>query len=235
LLTVIRDKGRFMTATKFLAAAAMAALAGFASLPANAAVNLIADGNFDTPLSAGNYTTYSAPQTFGAGSVWSVTSGSVDEIGNYWLPPSTGGGSVDLSGNAAGAIQQSFNAAAGDYTLQFYLSGNPDGGLLTTKQITVSIGGISQDFFYTLGGANSKSNMNYILETLAFTSLGGPDTLTFKSDTDGAFGGVIGGVNVSAVPEPATWAMLLLGFGGIGWRLRRRQTQTGMAAVAVSA
>ena len=26
-----------------------------------------------------------------------------------------------------------------------------------------------------------------------------------------------------AVPEPATWAMMLLGFGAIGWQLRRRQ------------
>jgi len=212
-----------MTATKLLAAAAIAALAGFASVPANAAVNLIADGNFDTPLSAGNFTTYSATQSFGAGNVWSVSSGSVDEIGGYWQAPPAGGGSVDLSGNSAGAIQQSFNATTGNYNLQFYLSGNPDGGLATTKQITVSIGGVTQDFFYTLGGSNSRSNMNYVLETLAFTSLGGPNLVSFTSDTDSAFGGVIGGVTVSAIPEPATWTMLLLGFGAIGWTLRRRQ------------
>jgi hypothetical protein len=39
----------------------------------------------------------------------------------------------------------------------------------------------------------------------------------------------------SAVPEPATWAMMLLGFGLIGWRVRavyRRSTRT---AAAVSA
>jgi choice-of-anchor C domain-containing protein len=212
-----------MTATKFLAATAIAAIAGFASVPAQAAVNLITDGNFDAPLSAGTFTTFSATQSFGTGNPWTVSSGSIDEIGNYWQAPSTGGGSVDLSGSAAGAIQQSFNAAAGSYNLQFFLSGNPDGGP-ATKEITVSVGGVTQDFFYTLGGTNSKSNMNYILETLAFHSAGGSNLVSFTSDTDGVFGGVIGGVNVSAVPEPATWAMLLLGFGGIGWTLRRRQS-----------
>lgn len=30
--------------------------------------------------------------------------------------------------------------------------------------------------------------------------------------------------NVAAVPEPATWAMMIMGFGGIGATLRRRRT-----------
>jgi hypothetical protein len=33
-----------------------------------------------------------------------------------------------------------------------------------------------------------------------------------------------------AVPEPATWAMILLGFGMIGWTLRRSQQQEQTAA-----
>lgn len=36
---------------------------------------------------------------------------------------------------------------------------------------------------------------------------------------------------VTAVPEPATWAMMLLGFGGIGFAMRRRR-QPALAQVA---
>lgn len=34
----------------------------------------------------------------------------------------------------------------------------------------------------------------------------------------------------SPVPEPATWAMMILGFGAIGWSLRRNRRQTVPAA-----
>ncbi len=37
---------------------------------------------------------------------------------------------------------------------------------------------------------------------------------------------------VSGVPEPATWAMMLLGFGGIGYSMRRRRLAVGIAKFA---
>jgi hypothetical protein len=39
-------------------------------------------------------------------------------------------------------------------------------------------------------------------------------------------GSVVNANPTSAVPEPATWAMMLLGFGGIGFQLRRRRFQS---------
>ncbi len=111
--------------------------------PAHAAT-LIADGNFDAPLSPGNFTTYTSGQSFGP---WTVTSGSVDLIGNYWQAPTLGGGSVDLAGGDAGAIRQDFTAAMGRYQVSFLLSGNPDGGN-SVKNMIASLSGIDHAFTF---------------------------------------------------------------------------------------
>jgi len=44
-------------------------------------------------------------------------------------------------------------------------------------------------------------------------------------------GSYVGNLNIAAVPEPATWAMMLIGFGAVGWQLRRRSS--GVLAQAV--
>ena len=54
----------------------------------------------------------------------------------------------------------------------------------------------------------------------------GSFTLDNVTIDGGAFTGV------SAVPEPATWALFLLGFGAIGWTLRNRQHLNAIAASA---
>ena len=45
---------------------------------------------------------------------------------------------------------------------------------------------------------------------------------------DGGHGGTIAVEAVTAVPEPSTWAMLLLGFAGIGFMAYRRKSQPGL-------
>ena len=213
---------------KQILAATFAAMAGFALSPASAAVNLIQDGDFNNPIPGNPFDTIGTGGSFGTGSNWHVTTGSVDVIGNYWQLTPTGGHSVDLDGNAPGGISQSFIAAAGTYTLSFYLSGNPDGAP-STKSMTVSVGSVvNQLFTYDVTG--DKSNMNFVLEHLTFTSTGGANTLSFLSqDVNSPFGAVVGGISISAVPEPATWAMLILGFGGIGMMLRHARRREALA------
>jgi hypothetical protein len=59
-----------------------------------------------------------------------------------------------------------------------------------------------------------------------FTSSAGPFTVTLN-DFDVSAGSlgtpITGRINALAVPEPATWGMMLLGFAGIGMAMRRRR------------
>ena len=210
-------------------AATFAAMAGFALSPASAAVNLIQDGDFNNPVPGNPFDTIGTGGSFGTGSNWHVPVGSVDVIGNYWQLTPSGAHSVDLDGNAPGGISQNFTAAAGTYQLSFWLSGNPDGAP-STKAMTVSVGSVSNQLFtYDLSG--DKANMNFVLEHLIFTSAGGSNTLSFLSqDVNSPYGAVVGGISISAVPEPATWAMLILGFGGIGMMLRLARRREALLA-----
>ena len=68
-------------------------------------------------------------------------------------------------------------------------------------------------------GATSATNV---------VSATGPFSLTTRYDIafGTGFGNFNGTANVTAVPEPATWAIMLLGFGGMGYAMRRRKTET---------
>jgi hypothetical protein len=61
-------------------------------------------------------------------------------------------------------------------------------------------------------------------ETFQYTAgLGGRDTGVLA-------GSYVGGVTASAVPEPTTWALMILGFAMTGAGLRRRSRATALAA-----
>lgn len=99
----------------------------------------------------------------------------------------------------------------------------------------------------TLGGYGSFPNMTTVPFTngdnflgLRVTS-GGQDYYGFAFTTNSTFNGFAfetsPGVGITAttkfaaaVPEPATWALLILGFGTIGGAMRRRQTKVALAA-----
>jgi hypothetical protein len=46
------------------------------------------------------------------------------------------------------------------------------------------------------------------------------------------FSGTFYGIDVSGVPEPSTWAMMILGFAGVGFMAYRRRNQTPAVTVA---
>jgi hypothetical protein len=65
---------------------------------------------------------------------------------------------------------------------------------------------------------------NFALDQNSVDNIGGRGT-TVVSNFDGPVAGVGG------VPEPATWALMLSGFGGLGVILRRRRSQAACATV----
>src|SRR3954451_7428377 len=78
--------------------------------------------------------------------------------------------------------------------------------------------------------ANTDLNETYRL--LAQALGGGTYTLTIQGtrEATGSYGGNVAFEAATArdpggVPEPGTWGMMLLGFGTIGWQLRRRRSQ----------
>lgn len=198
----------------FIAAAAMA------MLPTSAHAADIINGSFEEggvtnpfgTVAGGNSSTITG---------WTVLGNSVDFIGNYWQA-NQGSNSIDLNGAGQGGIAQTFNTVANQaYAITFWLAGNPDNGP-TIKTINVTTDGLNaQVFAFDTTGFN-KSNMGWTKFTYNFVADDTSTTLAFNSQNAGSWGAALDNVSVSAVPEPATWAMMLLGFGLIGGAMRRR-------------
>jgi hypothetical protein len=92
-------------------------------------------------------------------------------------------------------------------------------------------------------GTNLIADLNIQSANLGFTQLSAPGDLftgpasspTFNIGTFNLSGGFTAGpatltisrAAVAAVPEPSTWAMMLVGFGAIGASMRRRRRDRG--------
>lgn len=200
---------------------AATAVAIFAS-PANS--NLVVNGGFEQGTNPGSYTQVNPGDSNIA--FWNVTGGNVDYIGTYWDGQGTGADrSIDLAGSALGTIAQTVTGLVANqwYTVSFYASRNPDGGT-PTRTGTMMVGGTPYTFSYS--APSSKSNMNWQLFSYNFLATGTSTLLSFSADASAGccWGPALDTVSlVAAVPEPEIWAMLLFGFGAIGWQMRRRR------------
>ncbi|HWY63127.1 MAG TPA: PEPxxWA-CTERM sorting domain-containing protein [Rhizomicrobium sp.] len=192
---------------------------------ANAAVVL--SDNFDASVAvlnwAGDATFVSIP---GPGNVIGMPS--VDLVG-----PADGfgilafsGNSVDLDGTTGtgfspvGEIQSLASLVLGNYSVSFELAGNLRGAFNQTT--AVSIG--SQ----TINITPSSNAQPYTLYTLNFVAASGH--VDFKElGVSDQMGNLLDNVTVtSAVPEPAAWAMMIIGFGAVGFMMRgSRRNQAG--------
>jgi hypothetical protein len=108
----------------------------------------------------------------------------------------------------------------------------------STEQLHVFLDGSEQSTSVYNNTANPLSNpgsfSGWQQVTLLFTATKTTETLKFLSDGSPSNNlppvAFLDGVSLTMVPEPATWAMMLVGFGGLGAALRRRRRLAAVAA-----
>jgi hypothetical protein len=204
--------------------AGLAAVAFLASAPAQAEVifsgsTLACFGSSCSTLASFGSNTHDEGLTFTGSTFGGTTTGNVLTVSNF--------GNLDLSRLDRG---QSFNDYDGDLfalALTFTLpSGvNPSPGsddiftaILQGSATTGSNGDVVVTF--------SDSSESYTYPGGTFTVNVNGLTVTTQHDTDIA--GTI--TAVAAVPEPSTWAMMILGFAGLGFMGYRRKSKMALTA-----
>jgi hypothetical protein len=203
--------------SSIVAAAAVALTAGTLAGSAQAAVVFM-----------DNFNSYPVMLNWVPPANWTVAAGgSVDLIGMttdgplFDLFPGNGG-YVDLDGSTftESSLSTIMSFAPGTYTLSFDLAGNARGDIDKTTVIT--LGNFTQSI--TLA-----SNAPFALHTFTFTTTGGQLSFTDMSGGNNDIGNVLDNVTVSSIPEPATWAMMLLGFAGLGFVFRQSRRKVSFA------
>ena len=174
-------------------------------------LNWPGDGTFQSIPQPGNVNGLPSVDLVAASNPWGVTTFSGNSLD---LDGSTGSGNTP-----AGEIRSLLSLVTGTYVVQFELAGNQRvPGNQTTR---VYIGDQYVDI-------NPVSN-GYTLYSLTFTDASG--YVGFKDlGPSNQQGDLLDSVTVSAVPEPATWAMMLLGFAGVGFMAYRRKSKPEMMA-----
>jgi hypothetical protein len=207
---------------KFAAFASAAVVALALPLAAQAS-NLITNGYFSQP----DPSTYNHSGWNLAASIPGWTSNTTDQIetglnGTYGLGSYLGSTTnLELNANTFGSISQTVTGliVGHEYDLTFGFGTRGGAG---PQQMTVSFGGAGLG---TLNAPASGSS-SWAGESFTFFATGASEVLTFASNNVGgnpAEGNELTAVSLSAVPEPAAWALMLAGFAGLGAALRGRR------------
>jgi choice-of-anchor C domain-containing protein len=161
---------------------------------------------------------YNAGATGIAG--WQIEAGSVDVVGSLWAA-ANGQRSIDLSGASAGTLSQTFDTTPGTiYEVSFQIAGNFVGGP-AIKTATASAGGVVLPLSFDASNSTG-ANMGWQTRSFSFTAQSASTTLRFVSGTNSDAGMALDNVQVTAIPEPQTWALWAAGLAAL-FAVRRRR------------
>ncbi len=215
--------------------------------PAMAATNLVTNGSFES-----GFTGWTVGQTGGGTAPVVIPYGSATPypggaFGEAILPNAVATLSPDPVGNSVAyfssdtanphSLSQLVNLVAGiTYNIGFdYYA--PQNGISNPNDATLSfnIGGVPVGSTLTAGQPSGTPGQTWINFGTSFVASGSGSTpleLQFKGLGVTAADFAIDRVYVTAaVPEPSTWALMLLGFGAVGgaMRMKRRKTNTALS------
>lgn len=162
-------------------------------------------------------------------------------------PSGTISGTFGDTGIPTGAFQDLYNFI-------IPASGTGSGSVITTVDLSglngpadldiysVLVNGLSATPVYrdgsnaictTPGVGSCGITESFAINNVPITA-GAPNVITVNglSRGNGSYGGNATFIPAGAVPEPATWAMMLLGFGAIGFSLRSRRRHPVLAQLA---
>jgi len=146
----------------------------------------------------GNFANEPSPNTImffldANNAILNVTNGFTDGFSFFYSSSTAATINVYDALNGTGNIIASINLAAQGFN---NCTGDPNGSFCNWSPIGVNFAGTA--YSINFGGTANQT---------------GYDNITFGSATPGG----------APVPEPGTWAMMLLGFGGLGVAMRRRR------------
>jgi len=231
-------KANLLTAIAVLFAAAI-------GLPTAKAVNIVANGSFETPtVPVGGFTTFASGSNAitdwtvvgPSGSSVAIVSGTFTQFG-FTFPAQDGVQWLDLTGlnsNTTDGVQQTVATTPGAlYDLSFFVGNisNPGGLFGTTSTVGVQINGGPVVSFTNSGGVGSTS-LVWQQFTLPFTATAATTSITFiNQDSSGDYNNGLDNVSLtlgqSTVPDSSSTLLLLgtglLGLLGYGWQQKRQR------------
>lgn len=233
--------------TRFLSGAAAAALL---CGNAQAATDLIVNGGFEAnPTPSGGYIRYFGGDTFTG---WTVTGADVLNLNTTYSENAgdgngailtfnahSGSSAMDLTGagntSPADGIYQDVATDIGKrYKLSFYLgnaAAGPSVGYYYPLASTLGIAVTGQSPASDTNSATTLNAINWQLYSSTFVATNTTTRIAFTNETGLAdnYAG-LDDVSLTAVPEPATWAMMVMGFLGMGGAVRASRRRALLAA-----
>ena len=226
-----------MARITFIAAILVASL----GVAQNATANILVNGGFETPIQGDpNFAAFNVPAGSSLITGWNIVQGNVDLTNTCCYGPlvnTTNLSSlqaVDLVGDGAfGGLSQSFATVVNQaYTLTFAYSHN-FGAPSSDYAAQVTVADLSFEI------AQASNERIWLIFSQNFIANSTSTLLTFINTRGGSSGGIylddvsveaVAAGPVAAVPEPSTWAMMLLGFAGVGFMAYRRKAKPALMA-----